>query len=102
MSDFDLNIDNYSLDDLLNLFHLKYNFTTEQLKDAKKIVLRTHPDKSKLPKDYFLFFSKAYKVLVNVNEFRNKSSKNISNSEYSEIIDEDENDKKEIVKQLKK
>tara|TARA_Y100000816_G_scaffold292305_1_gene286906 strand:+ start:6272 stop:7171 length:900 start_codon:yes stop_codon:yes gene_type:complete len=101
MSDFDLNIDNYSLDDLLNLFHLKYNFTTEELKKAKRIVLKTHPDKSKLPKEYFLFFSKAYKVLVNVNEFRNKSSKKLSNDEYSEIIDEDENDKKEIVTKLK-
>jgi len=101
MSNFDLNIDNYSLDDLLNLFHLNYNFTTEQLKNAKKIVLKTHPDKSKLPKEYFLFFSKAYKVLVNINEFRNKSSKNILNSEYNEIIDEDEEDKKDIVKKLK-
>ena len=101
MSDFDLNIDNYSLDDLLNLFHLKYNFTTEELKKAKRIVLKTHPDKSKLPKEYFLFFSKAYKVLVKVNEFRNKSSKKLSNDEYSEIIDEDENDKKEIVTKLK-
>lgn len=101
MSDFDLNIDNYSLDDLLNLFHLKYNFTTEELKKAKRIVLKTHPDKSKLPKEYFLFFSKAYKVLVNVNEFRNKCSKKSSNDEYSEIIDEDENDKKEIVTKLK-
>jgi len=101
MSNFDLNIDNYSLDDFLNLFHLKYNFTTEELKKAKRIVLRTHPDKSNLPKEYFLFFSKAYKVLVNVNEFRNKSSKKLSNNEYSEIIDEDEGDKKEIVTKLK-
>ena len=101
MSDLDLNIDNYSLDDLLNLFHLKYNFTTEELKKAKRIVLKTHPDKSKLPKEYFLFFSKAYKVLVNVNEFRNKCSKKSPNDEYSEIIDEDENDKKEIVMKLK-
>ena len=49
----------------------------------------------KITKDYFLFFQNL-KMLVNIKRFRNKSSKNISNSEYSEIIDEDENDKKEI------
>jgi hypothetical protein len=33
-----------------------------------------HPDKSRLDAKYFLFFSKAYKVLFNVYEFQNKSS----------------------------
>ena len=49
-------MDNYNLEDLLRLFHLDYNFNEEQLKSAKKIVLKTHPDKSQLPKEYFLFF----------------------------------------------
>ena len=35
MSDFDLNIDNYDLEDLLNLFHLKYEFDENDLKLAK-------------------------------------------------------------------
>ena len=52
----DLNIDNYALADLLSLFKLDYNFNTDDLKQAKKIVLMTHPDKSKLDKQYFLFF----------------------------------------------
>ena len=54
----DLNLDNYKFDDLLNLFNLSYDFTTEELKKAKKVVLKLHPDKSKLDKKYFLFFLK--------------------------------------------
>ena len=48
----DLNINNYDLKDLLNLFQLDYNFTKDELKKAKKVVLKTHPDKSGLDKDY--------------------------------------------------
>jgi hypothetical protein len=99
--DVDLNIDNYSFDDLLKLFNLSYTFTTEELKNAKKIVLKTHPDKSKLPKEYFLFFSKAYKVIVHINDFRNKTSKKGDGGEYSKIIDEEETDKQNIVSKLK-
>ena len=98
--DIDLNIDNYSFDDFLSLFKLSYDFTTPDLKNAKKIVLKMHPDKSKLDKEYFLFFSKAYKILVHINEFRNKSSKNKSNTDYSEIIDEEDSCKKEIISKL--
>ena len=45
MENIDLNIHNYGLTDLLNLFRLPYHFTEEHLRDAKKIVLKTHPDK---------------------------------------------------------
>jgi len=70
---FDLDINNYSLNDLLNLFHLPYNFTKEELRISKKIVLRIHPDKCDLPKEYFLFFTKAYKMIYNIYEYRYKS-----------------------------
>ena len=76
MNKVDLNIDNYSYENILELFHLDYNFDMNELKSAKKIVLQTHPDKSKLPKEYFLFYSKAYKMLYYVYEFRLKSKKN--------------------------
>ena len=74
MEDLDLDLNNYELEDLLNLFKLPYNFSDEQLKTAKKIVLQTHPDKSKLPKEYFLFFSSAYKMLYGVHNFRTKNN----------------------------
>jgi hypothetical protein len=36
----------------------------EDLKRAKQKVLKTHPDKSKLPSDYFIFYKKAYEIVV--------------------------------------
>ena len=57
MEKLDLNIHNYDLNDLINLFRLPFHFKEEHLKEAKKIVLKTHPDKSGLDKEYFLFFS---------------------------------------------
>ena len=50
---------------------------SKDLKNAKKIVLKTHPDKSKLDKKYFLFFSSAYKILFQLYNFKNRiESKN--------------------------
>jgi hypothetical protein len=72
----DLDIDNYSLDDLFNLFNIvEGELTEETLKKSKNIVLKMHPDKSKLDSKYFIFFSNAYKRLFSVYEFQNKSIK---------------------------
>ena len=77
----DLNIDNYDLNDILALFKINADFDENDLKAAKKIVLKTHPDKSKLGPEYFLFYSKAYRVLFSIWEFKNKSkSKSLNNN----------------------
>ena len=60
MDNIDLNIHNYDLNDLLNLFKIPFNFSEEHLKQAKKMVLKTHPDKSRLDKKYFLFYRISY------------------------------------------
>jgi hypothetical protein len=80
----DLNIDNYSREDLYNLFGLvKSNLSEENMRESKKTVLKTHPDKSRLDPKYFLFFSKAYKRLHSIYEFQNKNTnKKIENNEY--------------------
>ena len=77
MSELDLNIDNYTLNDLYNLFNIPLNGSLNEqlLKSAKQIVLKMHPDKSQLDSKYFLFFSKAYKRLYSIYEFQNKSDK---------------------------
>ena len=72
--DIDLNIDNYNLNELLDLFKLRHDFSSYEFKEAKKIVLAIHPDKSKLPSEYFIFFSKAYKLLYKVYEFKHKKT----------------------------
>ena len=90
----DLNIDNYDLQDLLNLFKLDKNFNEEDLKQAKKIVLKTHPDKSGLNPDYFRFYSAAYKSIYNIWQFKNKNEKDSkTNTEYTPDYEESEKNK---------
>jgi hypothetical protein len=75
-----LNIHNYELNDLLNLFKIPYHFNNDHLKEAKKMVLKSHPDKSGLDKEYFLFFSQAYKYLFKIHNLRQSST--TTNTEY--------------------
>jgi len=90
--DMDLDIDNYELEDILDLFHLDYNFGKEELKQAKKVALKTHPDKSGLPNEYFIFFSKAYNIIYKIYSFRHKRQKKVVNVEYEndEISEEEQ------------
>lgn len=91
MEELDLNLSNYSLNDLLNLFKLNLNFNSEEFKNAKKMVLMTHPDKSGLPAKYFQFYTKAYELLYRVYKFRVKdeeiSKKSINNDYFSDSLD---------------
>ena len=91
-NELDLDIDNYDLNDILNLFKLPQNFDENALKKAKQLVLKTHPDKSRLPTKYFIFYSKAYKVLLSIWEFKNKATKDSSreNTDYEAIDTEEE------------
>lgn len=72
MSEVDLNLENYDLDDILKLFHLDYSFGEEEIKKIYKLVLKTHPDKSGLSKDYFIFYSKAFKKLKSIYDYKTK------------------------------
>lgn len=74
LKNLDLDITNYELDDILNLFKLNYNFTQSDLKNVYKIVLKTHPDKCNLDKRFFIFFSKLFKILKNVYQLNMKFS----------------------------
>jgi hypothetical protein len=95
--DIDLNIENYDLNDLLQLFKLDFDFAPEDLKRVKKTVMQTHPDKSGLDKKYFLFFTSAYKIIFSIHEFRHKSSSKQS-TEYT--VEKDE-EKELLLKKMK-
>ena len=95
----DLDINNYNLKDILKLFNINYHFTIDDLKKCKKTVLNLHPDKSNLDKNYFLFYSKAYRILVNIFEFKNKQKKLNENTEYS-FLNNDDSSKKKIIENL--
>jgi hypothetical protein len=79
----DLNIDNYNLPDILSLFHLPTLFDEDDLKRAKLAVLKTHPDKSQLPKEYFLFFTKAYRILYQIYTIRHP----VTNEHYTQRVE---------------
>jgi hypothetical protein len=98
----DLEINNYNLEDILNLFKLPVNFDEQDLKRAKQVVLKTHPDKSGLESKYFLFYSKAYKMLYSLWDFRKKGDVNKNNAEtdYENVDKFSEEDKKKILDNL--
>ena len=85
--DIDLDIQNYTLHDICTLFKIPPNFNKEELKSCKKQVLKMHPDKSQLDKSYFIFFSKAYKLLYSIYEFKHKNQ-TTSPTKYTDIINE--------------
>jgi hypothetical protein len=90
----DLDLDNYDLVDLLKLFNLSHNFTSNELKESKKIVMMIHPDKSGLDKKYFLFYCKAFRILKNIYNFKNKKSTTLDHSNSTiEYLNENEEDR---------
>jgi len=95
----DLNLDNYDLSDLLKLFKLNYNFNITDLKNAKKLVIQVHPDKSGLNKEVFLFYSKAFRVIKNIYDFRNKTpdTLDIENSKIDYLAETDDDKGKRLL-----
>jgi hypothetical protein len=69
-----LNIKMYKFDEILGLFNLSDvgAISEEDIKRAKAMVLKMHPDKSRLPPDYFLFYKKAFDIVL---EFYNNQTK---------------------------
>ena len=103
LKNLDLNIDNYNLEDILNLFGLNIHYDITDLKNAKRVALRTHPDKSGLENNVFIFFSRAYNVLSKLYKLKNKTEKKVENIDYDGDDIEKEVGNKELLKmRLKK
>ncbi len=87
-----LDINMYSFKDILDLFNIdENNIRIEDIKNAKKTVLMTHPDKSKLESKYFLFFKKAFDVLHHYYQNNLKQEVDIDtvNTDYQDYHDEE-------------
>lgn len=97
MDDFDLEIENYDLREILNLFKLDYNFDNVDLKRAQKIALKMHPDKSNLPKEYFLFFMKAFQVVQQIYYYRYKKFQDSKKKDYKVDVNKEN---RELLKSL--
>ena len=100
-----LDIREYSLHDIFTLFKIPTNarITTDHMKQAKKITLQMHPDKSRLPDSYFLFYKKAFEIIATYYETQNKTEQHVPTEHEIkyEHLAEDINEK-EIAKQIQK
>ena len=96
MEHLDLNINNYKFTDLLNLFQIPYSYNKNDLEKVKEQTSKMHPSKSKLKDDFFMFFSKAYKLLESVYSYREK--KIMRNVKYYPSMEEDESVMSRIIK----
>lgn len=95
-----LNIHMYSFEELLGLFDLSYEITQQDMKRAKNKVLMLHPDKSRLPADYFLFYKKALDIIFNYYQNNTKINQTVpkEKTDYSpaEISDMNKSTAKKI------
>ena len=77
MEGYDLELSSYSLEELLGLFNIELPITDLDLERAKRKALKTHPDKSGLNKDVFIFFKSAFdklKTLYDIQISQNRES----------------------------
>ncbi len=70
-----MDLDNYSFEELLSLFKLHQDSSSEEVAKARRIVLQTHPDKSQLDPKYYVFFSNAYKLVAHVFSVKHAQTK---------------------------
>ena len=77
MESFDLDLSSYSLEELLGLFDVTLPITDLDLERAKRKALKTHPDKSGLNKEVFIFFKSAFdklKTLYDIQISQNREN----------------------------
>ena len=87
----DINFSKMDIEHLLFIFNLTSpTITLKDLKQARSITNKTHPDKSRLPSEYFIFFKSAFKIILELYEENRKISKdpNIENIEYCCDLDD--------------
>lgn len=79
----DLNIDNYDLVDILNLFEMGADFSEADLKRAKRKTLMSHPDKSGMDSKVFMFYSKAYRLVLGIYRSRGMERDCVHTTQYN-------------------
>lgn len=74
-----LDVKTYSFQEILSLFHLETctQITLEDMKQAKKIVLGMHPDKSRLAPEYFLFYKRALDIVVDFYQEQTRTQQTV-------------------------
>ena len=99
-----LDLASYSFDEILQMFDLSYTMTIEDLKRAKRKVLMSHPDKSGLPPDYFLFYKRAFEIVVNYHQSNTRQSQIVNEHtsvEYVPLTETDISTKRQLNEKMK-
>lgn len=93
---FDLNIDNYNFKDILQLFDLnsEIEISCNDIRSAKIKVLSMHPDKSGLSSEYFIFYKRAYEILLPYYHSQPEVKINTIVGERNNVYDSGDNDEK--------
>lgn len=65
LSNMDLDLEHYSVTEILRLFSLDHRCTGDDLRGARRRVAAMHPDRSGLDPKFFAFFKKAYTIAEN-------------------------------------
>jgi hypothetical protein len=86
-----LNLQSYTYHELMDIFGLSINnkITFDDMKRVKMKVLKMHPDKSKLPAEYFLFFKKAFSIIIELYETQDRINQSILRSNSKEPLEYD-------------
>lgn len=88
MTKHNLNIHMYSLKELIeDIFHLEMPLTLDSLKRAKRVVVQIHPDKSRLPPEYFLFYKRAFEMVVDFYQSEHKQNQVITEDTTTYVAD---------------
>ena len=77
-----LDITSYTLAELLELYELPRQPTSEDMNRAKRKMLMMHPDKSHLPPTYFTFYRQAFSVVQQYYLDLNRTSQPVVNRDY--------------------
>ena len=82
-----LNLQMYGFLDILALFQLERvtTLTPEHMKQAKNMVLRMHPDKSRLTPDYFIFYKRAFDIVQDFYQQQTKVEQPIPEKEQTYV-----------------
>ena len=104
MAAHNLNIQSYSLPELLSLFDIQaaHQISQEDIKRAKKKVLMLHPDKSRLTPEYFLFYKKAFDAVVQIYNSQNRQNQVIDENTIKYRPQNNEDHNKSTAQQINK
>lgn len=75
-----LDIKSYSLAELLSLYDItSFTPSLDEMRRAKKKMLMTHPDQSRLPSKYYLFYRQAYEIVLKFYQEQTRQNQSTEN-----------------------